>query len=68
MKDLARNALILAALTVSRQFGVDWMQVLPETEIAASSRRAVIQLREKRLPQWRAKLTRQHNKVVTGNL
>ena len=41
---------------VAKQFGVDWQQALPLLEIAISSHRAAIQLREKRLPQWAVKL------------
>lgn len=41
---------------VAKQFGIDWSQALPLLEIAASSNRAAIQLREKRLPQWADKM------------
>jgi len=40
----------------AKELGIDWNQALPLLEIAASSHRAAIQLREKRLPQWAAKL------------
>jgi hypothetical protein len=42
----------------TKELGIDWSQALPLFEIAISSHRAVIQLREKRLPQWAAKLRR----------
>jgi hypothetical protein len=42
----------------TRTLGVDWTQALPLLEIATSTQRAVIQLREKRLPQCQAKLAR----------
>ena len=37
----------------TRELGVDWSQALPLDEIATSSHRAAIQLREKRLPRWK---------------
>jgi len=42
----------------TRTLGVDWTQALPLLEIATSSQRAVVQLREKRLSQLQAKLAR----------
>ena len=41
---------------VVRHLGLDWTEVLPEAEIAASPHGAAVQLREKRLPQWRRKV------------
>jgi hypothetical protein len=43
---------------LAKELGIDWNQAFPLLEIAASSHRAAIQLREKRLPQWAAKLRR----------
>lgn len=40
------------------KLGVDWRQVLPEDEIADSRQRSVVQFREKRLPHWRNKISR----------
>lgn len=42
----------------TKTLGVDWHQALPLLEIAASRNRAAMQLREKRLPQWSARLAR----------
>lgn len=42
----------------TKRLGVDWHQALPLLEIAASRHRAPVQLREKRLPRWSAKLAR----------
>lgn len=39
----------------ARRFSLDWRRALPEKEIAAGEQRLVVQLREKRLPQWRGK-------------
>jgi hypothetical protein len=39
-----------------RHLGLDWTQALPEVEIAASTHAAAVQLRKKRLPQWRSKV------------
>jgi hypothetical protein len=36
-----------------RKFSIDWRLALPEKEIASSNQRLVVQLRQKRLPQWR---------------
>jgi hypothetical protein len=41
-----------------RALGVDWIEALPLSEIAASGHRAAIRFREKRLVQWQAKLAR----------
>ncbi|PWU19561.1 MAG: hypothetical protein C5B50_06250 [Verrucomicrobia bacterium] len=45
-------------LKAARDLEVDWIQALPLIEIAASTHRAAIQLREKRLPLWQTKLNR----------
>jgi len=42
----------------AHKFGVDWQQVLPEKEIAASRHRLLLSFREKRLLQWREKIAR----------
>jgi hypothetical protein len=54
------RVLKLAEITLgkklAKELGVDWQQALPLLEIGASTHRAAIQLREKRLPQWAVKL------------
>jgi hypothetical protein len=54
------RVLKLAESTLGRKatqrLNVDWLQVLPEAEIAASQSRLVVPFREKRLPQWLAKI------------
>jgi hypothetical protein len=35
---------------------VDWQEALPQSDIASSHHRIVVQLRDKRLPQWRSNL------------
>jgi hypothetical protein len=42
----------------TKELGIDWNQALPLVEIGASSHSAAIRLREKRLPQWAAKMRR----------
>jgi len=41
----------------THRLNVDWLQVLPEAEIASSQHRMIVQFREKRLPQWLEKVS-----------
>lgn len=58
--NVVERVLKLAEINLGRkatkELGVDWHQALPLLEIATSSHRAAIQLREKRLPQWAARM------------
>lgn len=42
----------------TEKLNVDWLEVLPEVEIAASKNRFAVQFREKRLPHWLEKINR----------
>lgn len=39
-----------------RKLGIDWQTVLPQSQISESRNEVVVRFREKRLPQWRAKI------------
>lgn len=55
-----------AGRKTAEKCGVDWSQILPHTDIAASAQAELIRLREKRLPDWLGKITK-HKRANPAN-
>lgn len=55
-----------AGRKTAEKCGVDWAQILPHAYIAASAQPELIRLREKRLPDWLARIAR-YSRAIPAN-